>query len=182
MRPLVTLLSVLAVAFVGVIALGRGVTAQDATPTAIEVHPFVGTWELDTDVNDPENLPELAIASADGSWLEVDPEGGTGVGSWESTGASTANLTVWFMDAEEGEFTGTLLVRATVEVAADGMTATATYTSEFLSPDGTGTGQYGPGTAVAARRTADPMGEPLGTLEELFGQFEEASPEASPAP
>jgi plastocyanin len=60
---------------------------------------------------------------------------------------------------------------------------TATYTLEFVDAGGTATGQYGPGQVSGTRIAVELMGEPVGTLEELFAQFEEgeAPPEASPA-
>lgn len=92
--------------------------------------------------------------------------------------SSSANLTFfsYFAD-EEGNFGGGTIVRAEIEVSADGQSLTATYTLEFIDTDGASTGEYGPGSASGTRIAVEPMGDPLGTLDDLFGQFEEGTPE-----
>jgi hypothetical protein len=186
MRRLSLLIVVLVVGLLSLSALlanPRSSAHHDATPAALDQHPLVGTWLADTDVDDPENPPELVIASADGGWTEVDADGGVALGRWERTGATTADLTLWNLgSSEEGGFFGTVIVRAMIEVAADGQSLRALYTVEFSAPDGTATGEFGPGIATATRLAVEPMGVPVGSFEELFGQFEEAAPEASPAP
>jgi hypothetical protein len=172
---LITLISLIAIG-----ALGRtaDTSAHDeATPGAMASHPFVGTWQLDTDTDDPENPPELAIVSADGSYVEIDAEGGVGVGSWESTGDLTANLTIRFLNTDEEGFAGLAIVRAEGEVAEDGQSWTASYTLEFVAPDGTTTGEYGPASAHAMRLPVEPMGSPVGSLTDLFEEFQ-GTPEA----
>ena len=79
-----------------------------------------------------------------------------------------------FLD-EQGAV-NTITIRAVGEVAAGGDTFTATYTIELTGPDGTSQGEYGPGTVEARRIAVEPMGTPVGTLEELFAQFEQATP------
>jgi hypothetical protein len=183
MRRLVTLLSVLAVVLVGVIAVGRGSSAQDATPMAATQHPLVGTWLLDTDTDDPENPLEVDIFTSDGAYISVEADGFVTLGAWEATGDQTANLTIWSpAPAEEGG--GMFIVRVAIEAAADGQSLTAQYTFELIGPDGAtmGEGEYGPGNASATRLTVEAMGTPVGPVEDLFAQFEEATPEASPAP
>ena len=179
MRRLSVLLSVLAVALVALFAAGRasGTTAQDATPGALAGHPLVGSWVLDTNADDPANPPSLARFSADGGYVEVDVDG-VAVGSWEATGERTATLTFAFLEAGDGQFFGTGTVRATIEVDAGGDGLTAQYTLEFVGPDGTGGGGYGPCTATAARMAVEPPGTPVGTLQDLFAQFEGGTPEA----
>jgi hypothetical protein len=169
---LITLLSLVAIG-----TPGRSVQTSahdDATPGAASKHPIVGTWEIDTDADDPENLPSLLIAGADGSYLEVDAGGGIGVGRWESTGDQTADLNIWFLASGEDDASGGYgRVRAVVEISGDGQSFTAEYTIEFVSPDGTTTGEYGPATASGTRLSVEPMGSPVGTLDELF---EEGTP------
>ena len=81
-------------------------------------------------------------------------------------------------DEEEGAFR----IRASIEVAADGQSFTASYTLELLDPaTGEGMGEYGPGTATGTRLMAEAPGTPVGSLEDLFSQFE-GTPEASPVP
>jgi hypothetical protein len=188
MRRLSLLIALFVVALLGLSAVlsSPGSSAQDASPAAMDEHPLVGTWLADTDTQDPEDPPELVIASADGGWVEVDADGGVALGRWESTGANTANLTLWALGSEEEGFGGTFIVRAMIEVAADGQSLTAAYTVEVIDPDGTATGEYGPGTASATRLAVEPMGTPVGSFEDLFAEFgeefEEATPAASPAP
>lgn len=152
---------------------GRGTVAQeDATPVAAG-HPLVGAWIIDTDADDPSNAPGVVTVGADGTWSEVDSDGTTGLGAWRATGDRTANLVILYPSEE-----GSLQVRATVDVAADGQTFTASYTIAFMNLDD----QYGPGTATATRLEVEAPGTPVGTFEDLFGAFE-GSPEAgTPAP
>lgn len=134
-------------------------------------HPLVGSWLLDTDVENPENPPSLAVFTSDGIYLEVSDGGSTSVGVWESTGDTTGQLTFQFLDGG-----GMGMVRASIEVTSD--TLTAEYTIEFIDPTGESTGQYGPGMAEGTRAAVEPMGEPAGTLENLFESF--GPPEATP--
>ena len=140
-------------------------------------HPILGSWMLDADPDDPANPPSLVVFTSDGSYLEVDAEGGVGVGAWESTGANSGNLTIRFLDSEVG---GMGIIRASFEVAEDGDSFTAEYTIEFVDIDGESTGEYGPAPATGTRAGVEPMGEPEGSLEDLFSLWEDATPEASP--
>jgi hypothetical protein len=176
----VSILGSLAVALLVLAAVGfagRSTVAQeDATPVAT-THPLVGVWVIDTDVDDPTNGPGVVTVGADGIWHEVDSDGTSGFGAWRATGARTAEV-VFVYPGEEG----TVLIRATIEVAEDGRSFTAPYTVEFVSPDGTATGQYGPGSAVANRLDAEAPGPPVGTLEDLFGSSAASPAAGTPAP
>ncbi len=77
-------------------------------------------------------------------------------------------MTIVSPGMEEEAFAGTFMVRATVEVDETGGAFTARFTGEFIEPDGTATGEYGPGTATATRIAVEPMGTPAGPLEVLF--------------
>lgn len=100
-------LSVVVVIVLGlVVALGRGTTAQEATPTAMGGHPLVGTWLLDTNADDPANGPEVAVFTADGAYISVDAEGFPNHGVWEATGERTAGLTIVSPGMEEDAFAG----------------------------------------------------------------------------
>ena len=173
-------LSVVVIVLGLLVTFGFNTTARQATPTAMDGHPLVGTWLLDTDANDPENAPEVTIFTADGAYISVDAEGFPNHGVWEATGEQSATLTIVSpgMD-EDGAFFGTFIVRGTVEVDESGDAFTAQYTGEFVGPDGTGAGEYGPGTATATRIAVEAMGTPAGPLEALF-EAEEAA--ATPAP
>jgi hypothetical protein len=179
MRRLSALVSVLVVVLLGFAALAQVARAQEATPVAgasLVGHPLVGAWILDTDTENDENPPTLAHFSSDGVYVDHGVFGEDGVGTWEATGPTTASLTFFSYFAEEGTFAGGTIVRAEIEVAADGQTLTATYTLEFADPTGASEGQYGPGMARGQRITVEPMGEPVGGLDELFEQFEEGTP------
>ena len=57
--------------------------------------------------------------------------------------------------------------------AVDGDDITADFTIEFAG-EGAPEGEHGPGQAEASRVAVDPMGEPVGSLDELFA-FEEGT-------
>ena len=186
MRRLSVLVSLCAVALVAWAALGRGTgtAAQDATPAAAAGHLLVGSWLVDTDADNPANPPSLATFHADGTFLEVDANGDTGVGAWAAAGERAAGLTFRYVFADEtGAGAGGSTVRVAVEVAADGQTFTATYTIEVVGPDGASAGEFGPGTATGERIAVEPMGTPTGTLADLFAQFAGTpAAEGTPAP
>jgi len=183
MRRVPVLVLVMLVLLVSIIALGRSSPsrAQEASPAAMSQSPLVGTWMLDTDTEDPSNPPEIATVYADGSYLEVATDG-AGAGRWESTGDDSANLNIWFLQTDDhGNYTGTIIVRAMVHLAADGQSFDADYTLELMQPDGSMSDQYGPAHAHGDRLSVEPMGGPVGPLSDLFQQFE-GTPEATPAP
>ena len=176
MRRFVVLLSMVVVAVSLLVTPGRGSTAQEATPTAMSGHPLVGTWLLDTNADDPANGPEVTVFTADGAYISVDAEGFPNHGVWEATGERTAGLTIVSPGMEdEVTFAGTFIVRASIEVDEAGDAFTAQYTGEFVTPDGTRTGEYGPGMATATRIEVEEMGTPAGPLEVLFGGEAEAA-------
>lgn len=167
----------------GLFVLSRspGISAQDASPTAMSGHPLVGAWVLDTDTSDAANPPTLASFSADGVYTQNELDNGPGIGSWHATGARTAELTFHsFGTDEQGNYGGMVTVRADIEVAADGQSLTATYTLELVDANGSGTGQYGPGNVSGTRIAVEPMGTPEGPLSALFGEAQ-GTPEATPA-
>jgi hypothetical protein len=176
MHRLSPFVAVLLVVVVGLMVSTRGVIAQEA-----DQHPLVGTWLLDSDTEDPENLMEVDIFTSDGAYISVEAEGAVTLGAWEATGDLTADMTIW-SPAPEEEGGGMFIIRVAVEVAEDGQSFTAEYTFEVIGPDGAtmGEGEYGPGSASATRLTAEPMGTPAGTFDDLFSMFggeEEATPE-----
>lgn len=159
----------LVVAVVSLVVLGRvaGTGAQDATGLA--GHPLVGAWVLDTDVADPTNGPTLATFSADGVYTQVETDGSAGIGVWQATGPQTADMMFHGLNPDE-DGGGWFTVRAAIEVAADGQSLTASYTLEIVAADGTASGQYGPGEVTGTRIAVEPMGTPVGTLDDLFGE------------
>jgi hypothetical protein len=178
---------VVLLSLVSALALGGQLAAQDAaTPepmaqgAATEDHPLVGTWLADTDTEDESNGLELFTFHPDGSYISVEPEGyGTSLGIWEASGPTTANVTILAESDAVGADTGTLTIRAAFEVSEDGSSFTASYTFEFIGPDGTSTGEAGPGMTSGTRLEVEAPGTPVMSLDELFGLFE-GTPEATP--
>jgi len=74
-----------------------------------------------------------------------------------------------------------IVIRASIEVAADGQSFTGTFTDEFVfDPAGGGTsGEIGPGTITGTRLEAKAPGTPAMTFEEFLPQPKE-TPEATP--
>lgn len=175
-------LSVVIVVLLWIVALDTrpSATAQEATPTAMSDHPLVGVWLLDTNADDPANAPEVTVFTADGAYISADAEGVPNHGVWEASGERTATLTIVMPGMEERAFAGTFIVRATVEVDETEDAFTAQFTGEFVEPDGTETGEYGPGTATATRIAVEAMGTPAGPIEVLFEEEEAAH--STPAP
>jgi hypothetical protein len=169
-----------AVMLVGLIAVGgaAAASAQEATPVADADHPLVGAWALDTDVDDPENPLTLAVFSADGVYFQVvagdDPSAGSqvGVGVWESTGGSTANMTFWILAGGDTM----VIIRAELEVEPGGLELGGSWTIELIDAEGTGTGQIGPGFVEGSKLIVEPQGVPIGSFEDIFGGLE-ATPE-----
>jgi hypothetical protein len=164
-----------ALTLVALMALASPGVAKEAKKAA--VHPVVGAWVLDTDIQDPDNPPATAMFSSDGTYIQTDGTG-TAIGAWKPTGPSTADLTFIFYqnDSDAGLVTGKL--RASIDVADDGQALSATYTGEFVLPDGTSTQQLGPGTASGTRLAVEPMGTPVGPLTPP--EPPAAAPSASP--
>jgi hypothetical protein len=175
-RNTVLLLSVVVLLGTLLIGGGRFVAAQDASPADTMTHPIVGSWMLDLEPEVPDDPFSLVRFSADGGYLQIDPDGTNSIGAWEPTGDNSAILTLTFVTEEDGTSTA----RATVDVDPDGETFTATYTLEFVDLSGESSGEIGPGTAEGTRMVVEGPGEPVASFEEAFGEFE-ATPEATPA-
>ncbi|MFN8590145.1 MAG: hypothetical protein U0031_01705 [Thermomicrobiales bacterium] len=160
-------------------ALGLGIVvhhparAKESTPTVAGQHPLVGAWMLDGDVADPANPPEVVVFTADGLYIGADAFGGNTLGVWAPTGPRTAAITLAFPAiGSDGAPAGLVQVRGTVEVAADGQSFTAPYTLEIKPYDGSRSGEYGPGGATGTRMLIEPMGEPRGSLAELWASLQ----------
>ena len=170
---------VVAVMLLGVLAFGRparGTIAQDDA-AATAAHPAVGSWLL-SDPAFPDDPPTLVVFHGDGTFLQEDPED-LGVGTWEATGERSLALTFVLLVGDGAGGTFTVTIRAAGEVDASGDAFSATYTIGLTMPDGTSTGEYGPGSVTATRMAVEPMGTPVGPIEAFFAQFPE---EATPAP
>ncbi|HEU0115056.1 MAG TPA: hypothetical protein VFQ80_10290 [Thermomicrobiales bacterium] len=144
---------------------GTPAGAQSGTPVPTTAgHPLVGAWMLDVDVADPTNPPSLAIFSSDGIYQQTNADGTDGFGVWVPTGDETANVTILFNNQENGAFSGTTKVRASVTLDGSQTSFTAPYTLEFIAPDGSSSGELGPATARGVRIEAETMGTPVGTI------------------
>ena len=142
MRHFVVLASVIAAAFVGMAVLGNrpAAIAGESTPTAMADHPVVGAWWTANDAPGPGVETAYAVFNADGTYVEVDPNIGVGVGVWRATGGRSAELTYVFQDIDPEPATtapGTVTVRQSVAVDASGSEFTAPLTVEVRIPDGT---------------------------------------------
>ena len=182
MRRLATLCSVATLLLLGG-AVGGSPVAHASAPVpesaSTEGHPLVGAWIL-TIAEDPDGLPSLVAFSSDGIYQESDQDGAAGYGAWQATGPTSAALTfVTLSPVPEGEFGGSATIRATIEVSADGQTFTGSFTIEFTGVEGIPEGEFGPGTATGTRIAVEPMGTPVGTLEDLFGGVEGTEPTAT---
>src|SRR4051794_35740299 len=162
------LLSMCALTLLGIVSMG-GRGAAQAQDGSGDTHPIVGTWLADTDPENTEDALDTFQFSADGGYIEVDSNGDVQLGSWEETGEYTANLTiVAYQGDDDGNNYGGYTVRGSITVAADGMSFDATYTLEVLAPDGSGSGQAGPGHATGTRLEIEAPGTPVMSIEDLF--------------
>jgi hypothetical protein len=112
-------------------ALVARVTAQDAASTADS--PIVGVW-----VAPPrgEEAGSITSFSADGSLVDHETDGTAALGAWEATGPTSANATFVFF-ANDEEFTGNVIVRATLEYDEATDSISASYGITGTLPDGT---------------------------------------------
>jgi hypothetical protein len=139
-----------------------------AAPTPAE-HPVVGTWWTANDAPGPGVATAYAVFHADGTYLEVDPNIGVGVGVWQASGERSAELTYVFQDIDPGPATtapGTVTVRQSVAVDATRDAFTAPLTVEVQIPNGTVVFRAAY-TARGTRLQVEPMlplATPAGTL------------------
>lgn len=165
---------------VGLVAIGPAHADTGAQDATTQGHPLVGTWLVDNDPTAEDNLPENITFTSDGTLIDVQGSE-TALGVWAATGATTANVTFSaYQGDDSGAYYGGYMVRAAVEVSADGNSFSGQYTIELLNPDGSMSGQAGPGMVTATRVMAEAPGTPVMTTDELFGSFGEGTPEASP--
>jgi hypothetical protein len=138
--------------------------AQSGTSEATRIHPVIGAWWTANDAPGPGVDTAYGVFHADGTYIEVDPNIGVGVGVWQATGENSADLTYVFQDIDPEPATtaaGTVTVRQSVTVDETGNSFTAPLTVEVRIPDGTVvfTARY---TARGTRLEVEPMA-PLGT-------------------
>ena len=163
-----------------VMAGGRFVAAQTGS---LKEHPAVGSWLVESEPDMDALSIRTLVVGADGTALAISsvaPNGSTGAGVWTPTGDSTAILT--FTLVTNGP--AYIVLRASIDIAADGQSFTGTFTDEAIfdptSPEGT-SGELGPGHLIGTRLTAQAPGTPVASFEEFFGE-PEGTPGATPAP
>ena len=167
----------IALLVLGSIGLRDRAGAQDAT---LAEHPIVGTWI----VTAPDEGPSVVGFGADGIMSDVEADEGAGVGAWQADGETTASFTL-VINYSSPEFTAAVIVRDTVEVAADGQSATLAYSVTVTTPDGAVV-FADQAEATATRLPIEPMdamgtplaGYPTWTTEEEDAGGEEATPAA----
>ena len=107
---------------------------------SIAQHPIVGGWRFENIVETGQSVfISHALFHADGTYVEVEPDGKVMIGVWRATGARTANVTFF---AQYPVSPGSnAIVRAEGRLAAEldetGNEMTAPFTFEARKPDGT---------------------------------------------
>ena len=184
MRRIPVLLVVAAVVPFGLFALGRataGTTAQDDA-AATAAHPAVGAWLL-IDPAFADAPDTLAVFHADGTYVLAEAGGGpVGVGAWQATGERSLAVTYVLLVAGDAGALFPLTVRASGEVDGGGNALSATYTYELAGPDGVGQGEFGPSTVTGERIAVEPMGTPVGAIEEVYARFDPSGAPAAATP
>ena len=136
-----------------------GVAAQEARGDLAN-HPLVGTWIVDTDIDNDADAPEIGIFTADGSVFGLGASRWVS-GAWEAADDATGTVTMaGVFDANGG---GYVVLRGPhqVDETGDGWTCACTFT--VVTPDGTVL-TSGEATAHAVRlpiEPADSSGMPL---------------------
>jgi hypothetical protein len=147
---------------VGGVGVALGTTARSATAQeTTTAHPLVGAWRLSNDPNDPANVG-LGAFHADGIYVSVASDIGTGISAWRATGDRTAEATGLAHDtAEHNNFGGTVKIWMSIEVDATGNALTAAVFVHVLNPSGTVVLEFN-FTATGTRIEVEPM-PPLAT-------------------
>lgn len=169
-----------ALVLLGIVLGGGGAlaTTQDSDPA---IHPLVGSWILDGNVEDPDNLPEMVTFFAEGTAIFTSPDGPAAHGAWTPTGDAQADVTFVFVFQKGYR----VLLRLNVGVAEDGQAFVASYTNEYFTASDVSSGEIGPRVAEGSRLGVAGPGTPGASFEEFpfeefFGGTEQA-PEATPA-
>lgn len=106
------------------------VAAQDA---ATADSPIVGVWLAPPT---PDETGSILILTSDGALVDHETDGTLGTGVWNATGPTSGVLTfVFFMTSDE--FTGNIIIRATLDYDEATDTLNANYNITGTTPDGT---------------------------------------------
>ena len=125
---------------VGIALVFKPAIAQETTPVVPAEHPVVGAWWTANDAPGPGVSTATAVFHADGTYLEVDPNIGVGIGAWQATGERSADLVAVYQDINPDPVAaepGTVTVRKSVTLDEAGETFTGSLTVEVRIPDGT---------------------------------------------
>jgi hypothetical protein len=126
-----------AVALSGLVLAGLSgdrVSAQDAASGERTAHPLVGTWMVDTNVDDDTDLPEIGIFTSDGSVFGLGATRWVS-GAWDVADDHTGDVTMaGVFDANGG---GYVVVRGPHQVDDTGDVWTCDCTFTVVAPDGT---------------------------------------------
>jgi hypothetical protein len=146
-----------------VVSVRSNVVAQESTPTGTSTaeHPVVGAWRWNNDPSDPVQYT-YAIFHDDGTYQEVSGHD-MGIGVWQPTGERTAEIGYIYQDIDpfSDDFEpGTVLIRATVELNEAGDSATATYSVEARTLDGTAVVQFDGLAGTLTRITIESLAFP----------------------
>lgn len=137
-----------------------GAVAQENATT----HPIVGAWLLTVDVYDETDPPVLAVYHADHTYTNSTVGRAGGVGVWEPIDENSVATNVVFHSVDEDGNPVLTRIRTETTVDESGDAYTSNYTREVITPDGTSSGQLGPGTVTAERLTVETRGEPAGPM------------------
>lgn len=166
------------------VLLGGGAMAVSAQEQDATASPVVGTWVVAHEPADLSLGPSTLLLADDGSAVAIfvttdSPEGAAALGTWAATGETSADVT--FVLVTNGP--AQIVIRAAIEVSADGASFDGTFTQEMVfDPAGGGTsGEIGPGTWTGTRVTAEGPGEAVSSFEDFFAVPGE-TPEATPVP
>lgn len=152
MRRFLHFISVLAIVLFGLVSLAHTgpTSAQDGTPPP-EGQGFVGSWLMTISAADGAPFLGLATFSADGTVVAsphpvaLPPPGGPGVvtfwsaghGASETTGPDATIFTFVALIADgQGSPVGTVTIRGSLELGADGQTFSGDATATFTDPGG----------------------------------------------
>jgi hypothetical protein len=129
----------------------------DAAPSC---PTLVGTWEVKVSPDGAPPFVAYNVFSADGNSTEFDnsnppSQQSIAVGPWKKTGAKEyAMLEINQLFDAQGNFAGTLKVKAVITLADNGDTFTSKFNFTVLDPDGNEVFQ-GTGTATGKRVSLD---------------------------
>jgi len=130
-------------------------------------HPLIGSWLVDPQPQDPSNPYAIDTFFEDGTIRHAG--GAVGGGAWVPTGPNTANTTMtWVEVADDGRW-GTVTIRGTVEVSADGLTwsggsVTIEFSEGMAEVTGSPEGEFGPLPQASAQRIGVEVMDPIGPM------------------